>query len=409
MSGVVVGRVRFAVLSAAVLVEAAGAGALYPLLARIQAAHHLPTAGLGLMAGASFFAALVSQVGLARFLDGPRAQAVLLVGLAMGAGAQVWFGLATDLWALCAARAIAGVSYGVVMPAALRASTVGIVPGRRGGRIGRLASVQMVGIVVGPLVGAGVFELAGLRAPFLVLGGAEALVLVALALLEADDGAAVPDGTVDAGAEVDVDTPLPRPTSRPVLAVLLVAVGLQLPNGLYDALWSRLLTDRGAPTLLIGLSLTCFAIPYVALAPLGGRLAGRRPLVWSGAALVVAACFTASYGYVGSPILITVLGVFEACAQSVAVPGGYAATAAAFPDRWAATGQGWSAAAGTAAAGTAALVGGAAYAALGPGLVFAGGAVASAGAAAAGVLVGGRHLHRHPATSTEPVGGQDRG
>jgi predicted MFS family arabinose efflux permease len=85
----------------------------------------------------------------------------------------------------------------------------------------------------------------------------------------------------------------------------------------------------------------------------------------------------ASYGFVPSPVVITVLGVIEACAQSVAVPGGYAAVAAVFPDQWSATGQGWFSGAGTAAAGTAAVLGAPAYAAFGAGAVFASGAAIS--------------------------------
>jgi hypothetical protein len=86
----------------------------------------------------------------------------------------------------------------------------------------------------------------------------------------------------------------------------------------------------------------------------------------------------ATYGYLTSPILITVLGVFESCAQAVAIPGGYAAVATVFPDDWAATGQGWYSAAGTAAAGVSSVAGAPAYAAVGSGPVFAGGALLSA-------------------------------
>ncbi|MBO0732471.1 MAG: hypothetical protein J2P57_24630, partial [Acidimicrobiaceae bacterium] len=183
-----------------------------------------------------------------------------------------------------------------------------------------------------------------------------------------------------------------RPPWRPVIALLLLACASQLPNGFYDALWSRLLTDRGATPLLIGLSLTLFGLPFIALAPIGGRLAGRRaPLVAAGVGVAVSAVFMASYGWVASPILITVLGMFEACAQSVAVPGGYAAVAEVFPDDWAATGQGWFSGAGTAAAGASALASAAAYSAVGSGLVFTGGAVLSVLCVAGSLLAyGGR-------------------
>ena len=382
----------FVLLCLAVALEAVGVGMLFPLLAKVQAAHHLPTSALGLMSGANFFAAVGTQIGAGRLLDGRRAHAVLLAGLAVGVVALAWFGEAASLWSLVAARALGGVSYGIVMPAALRAGTVGVPAEQRGGRLGRLSSAQMAGIVAGPLAGTGLYAAGGLSAPFLTLSAATLVVLAALALVPSSSASAAPAEPPLATAGSPALLPgRPRLASRDVLALLVLAVAAQVPTGLYDALWSRLLTDRGAGTLLIGLSLTLFGIPFVALAPLGGRLAGRRaPLRWAAAALVVASCFMASYGYVPSPVVITVLGAFEACAQSVAVPGGYAAVAATFPDQWSATGQGWFSAAGTSAAGVAAVVGAPAYAALGPGPVFAAGAAISVGCVALSVALGRR-------------------
>ncbi|HET9691675.1 MAG TPA: MFS transporter [Acidimicrobiales bacterium] len=371
----------FPLLMTAVLVQAAGIGVIFPLLATIQAAHHLPTYGLGLMSGAAFFTSLAAQLLLARHLDGPRARAVLLAGLAAGALSQVWFGVAGDLWSLVAARALGGVGFGVVMPAALRAGTVGADAQARGARLGRLASMQMVGITVGPLLGSSLATVGGLRAPFLSVAVAEAAVFVALLPVPVAGGAPDHDGVAVALR--------PSVRSRPVLGVMLVTVGLQLPYGVYDALWSRLLTDRGASTLLIGLSLTSFGLPYALLAPLGGRLAAEHPLRWAAGGLVVGSCFMASYGLVRSPVVITVLGCFEAVAQAVAVPAGYAATAAVFPDRWAATGQGLTSGAGTAAGGVAAVAAAPFYGAAGPAAVFAGGAAASIAAMLGGVALAG--------------------
>lgn len=374
----------FVLLAAAVFVEAVGIGVLFPLLARIQAAHHLPTYSLGLMSSASFFASLLGQLGMARFLDGRRARRVLLTALGLACVAPLWFALAGQMWSLTAARAVGGVAYGVVMPAALRAGTAGVAAEDRGARLGLLSSAQMAGIVLGPLAGVGLYALGGLSLPFEAVAAAQALILVALVL---SPGA----GSVPAPEIPDVSRsappgPRPRLGTPAVTAVLLIAVASQLPNGFYDALWSRLLTDRGASTILIGLSLALFGIPFVILAPVGGRLANRRaPLPWAAGGLVVAAGFMASYGMLKVPVMIVVLGIFESCAQAIVVPGCYAATAMVFPDHFAATGQGWVSGAGTAAAGLAAVVAAPAYAAFGPTPVFAGGATASALCALASV------------------------
>jgi MFS family permease len=245
----------------------------------------------------------------------------------------------------------------------------------------------MGGIVLGPLAGIGLAGLGGLGMPFLVLACCLALVLVGLVVTTA----------TAAGYErsADGDPPLAParrpalPSRRPVVALLLLSAAAQLPTGLYDALWSRLLTDRGASSFLIGLSLTLFGLPIVVLAPFGGRLAGRHgPLRVAGAALVIAAGFMASYGFVTVPMAILALGVIEACFQAVAIPGAFAAVAEVFPDDWAATGQGWFSGAGTATAGTAAVLGAPAYGAHGPGVVFGGGALCSIALVGAAVFVG---------------------
>ena len=149
------------------------------------------------------------------------------------------------------------------------------------------------------------------------------------------------------------------------------------------------MTDRGAGALLIGLSLSLYGAPFIVLAPLGGRLAERRgPLLAAGLSLIAADAFMSSYGFVPSPVVIVLLGVGEACVQSVAIPAGYAFVAQAFPPERSATGQGWFGSAGTAAAGLAALVGAPLYALAGPGSVFAGGAALSATLAAVSLGVG---------------------
>jgi MFS family permease len=428
-------RLTFALLCTTLALEAVGAGMLYPLLARIQAARHLQTYGLGLMAGAYFFAALIAQIGGGRLLDGRRARPVLLGGLALGSASLVWFALAPNLLQLVGARAVGGLCFGIIGPAALRAGTVGIPSELRGARLGKLSSAQMSGIVLGPLAGSVLASIGGLSFPFYVLAVALGLTLLALVLVPqpqpadaraAEDGRAVADRANEAadnhrlaptpatihGAATTGAATTPtaraigrslRPATRAVVALLFLAVGAQLANGLYDALWSRLLTDRGAGSLLIGLSLSLYGIPFIILAPIGGRLASRRgPLMVGGIGLLVASVFLASYGFVTVPAVILVLGVMEAFAQALAVPGGYAAVANVFPDDRAATGQGWFGAAGTAAAGTAALVGAPVYAALGAGAVFAGGAVISAICVVVAMIVGRGRMgdpRREPAAS----------
>jgi MFS family permease len=408
----------FVLLCGAVFFDACGIGALFPPLARIQAIHHLHVYALGLMSGANFFAALAAQLVVGRLLDGERARRVLLVGVMLGSLSVLWFAHGQNLGQLVASRALQGLSYGIIGPASLREAAVGATGERRGGRLGILSSAMMAGIVIGPLVGSVLADVGGVALPFEVIAGLLAAVFVAILFNRPARVEAAPSGVrlslagaatdgpgaaatgpgspaIGPGAAAMDGFPVDRSLAagrggaagggrqsagawRAVVALLLLGAASQLPNGLYDALWSRLLTDRGASGLFIGVSLSLFGLPFVALAPLGGRIAERRgPLLAASIALIIADGFMASYGFVPSPVVIAVLGVAEACAQSVAVPGAFAAVARVFSDDRAATGQGWFSAAGTAAAGFAAVLGAPAYGAFGSGAVFAGGAVLS--------------------------------
>ncbi len=377
--------VRFLVLAAAVCLEAVGVGVLFPLLASIQQKDHLATYGLGLMSGASFFAGLVAQLGVGPFLDGSRARRVLLGGLALGAISQVWFASVTSLWLLVGARAGGGVAFGIILPAALRQAGYGREGPERGRRLGAISASMMAGITVGPLLGSLLFRAGGIRMPFLTVGALLGVVFVAAAVvIPADEVREEASRTGGSARGVSLRTSL-----YVLVSVVSLGAASQLPNGLYDALWSRLMTDRGAGALLIGLSLTLYGAPFIVLAPIGGRLAERRgPLLAGAVGLMMADLFMASYGFVPSPVVITLLGVGEACVQSVAVPAGYAFVASAFPEERAATGQGLFGGAGTAAAGLSAVLGASLYAPLGAGVVFAGGAAVSVALAALALGVG---------------------
>lgn len=377
--------VRFMVLAAAVCLEAVGVGVLFPLLASIQREDHLATYGLGLMSGASFFAGLVAQLGVGPFLDGSRARRALLCGLALGALSQAWFASVTSLWSLVGARACGGVAFGIILPAALRQAGYGREGPARGRRLGAISASMMAGITVGPLLGSVIYSIGGIRLPFMAVAVLLGVVFVlAVVVIPASQGADdVAESLESTGRRWQ------RTSLYGLVSVVCLGAASQLPNGLYDALWSRLMTDRGAGALLIGLSLTLYGAPFIVLAPIGGRLAEKRgPLLAGGVGLIVADMFMASYGFVPSPVVITLLGVGEACVQSVAVPAGYAFVARVFPQERAATGQGLFGGAGTAAAGLSAVLGASLYPIVGPGAVFAGGATASAALAGVALSIG---------------------
>ncbi|MFN8104499.1 MAG: MFS transporter [Acidimicrobiia bacterium] len=353
-----------------------GYGVLFALLAQLQDAHGLPTAGLGLISGATFLTSLAAQLGLARYADRGHTKALLYGGLGAATLALVWIGTASTLWEFVLARSIEGFAIGCFVPAA-RAWLVSVDPDRMGRNLGYLGAFDVAGVTLGPLLGAVVAANFGLRAPFYVLA---ALTLVAFVAVMAGRPAT---GRRD-GSHHDTHGGIRTLVRiKPVLAGVVLTVALEFPVGIYDSLWSRLLTDLGASTAFIGVGLALFGLPYMLLTPIGGRLCDRfgalRISTW---AFVLIVPTTLAYGLFKRPGLITAMAVLEAVGGAFAFPGTQAAVAQDSPPHLLATGQGLALAAGIGAAGAAAFVAPLVYEHAGSGWLF------GAAAALMAVLVG---------------------
>lgn len=342
-----------------------GYGVLFALLAELQDAHGLPTAGLGVISGATFLTSLVAQLTLARYADRGYTRVLLYVGLLAAALSLVWIGSATTLWEFVLARAVEGLAIGCFVPAA-RAWLVGADPARSGRNLGFLTAFDVAGVTLGPLLGALVASRFGLRAPFFVLA---AITLVALAVVAAGRPDTPARTDSHHGTKGGIRT-LVR--IRPVLAAVILTVALEFPIGVYDSLWARLFTDLGASATFIGVGLALFGLPLMVLAPFGGRAAdryGALPVAMWSFVLIVPA--TLAYGTLGRPGLITAVACVEAVGTAFAFPGTQAAVAHDSPPHLLATGQGLALAAGIGAAGVAAFVAPLLYESVGRGWLFA--------------------------------------
>jgi predicted MFS family arabinose efflux permease len=210
----------------------------------------------------------------------------------------------------------------------------------------------------------------GLHAPFLVLG--LALLLTSPAVARIDEP---PMGEEQPKRALRVLVRI-----RGVRAGLALAAALYLSIGVFETIWARYLTDLGASTTVIAVTLALFALPLVALSPFGGRLADRKGPVRSGVvALALSVPLIAGYGVVGSVAAACALALVHCICDAVTTPSGQAAVAKAAPPSLTAAGQGLYAAAAATAAGLAAI--GAAP------LYQAGGANVMFGTAAGGVAL----------------------
>jgi MFS family permease len=337
-----------------------GFGAIFTLLGELRDQFGFSDIGVGLIASVGLFASLVAQLALARYADRGHSVRMIRLGLVLSVVSMAAMSVVDTLVLFVAARATLGIAAGLVMPAARRI-VIASDPRDVGVNLGRLASADIAGFAVGPALSAVLFELGGLRAPFVALG----LVMAVCVPL-------VTRGAVDPG-RVDVTH---RPVrellrSRAILAVMLVATGFYLMIGTFDAVWAVLLTDHGAATWVIGVTITIFALPMVVVAPFGGGLAQRRGAVRVATiGLVLAVPCVVAYGVLGSVLALSLVACLQSLFDAVTFPATQVGVAVASPPEQLAAAQGLLGAVELTSAGTMALIAGALYDVSGAGATF---------------------------------------
>jgi len=336
---------------------------VFTLLAELQDRAGFSAWGLGVVAFAYFAASLFAQLGLARFADRGQARTLLIVGSVLGIVALVWFAFASSLVALILARIVGGLGYGCWEPAAKAV----VLAGRQeaaGRRLGIMTAASTGGIVVGPVIGALLFEATdSLVAPFLLF----AVLLVPVLAISAW----VPIGQAPRAMTGAAPRPIELLRRRSVQRAALIAIALLMPVGAYEVVWARLLTDLGASTGLIGLSLAIYGLPFLVLAPFGGWLGdrlGAERVSGIGALAVSGVIFLV--GLQQHVWLLLVVGGLEAVVNAIAIPNAYASMAKACRGDEQATGQGLVGGVGLASAGLLTLLAGGLYGVGGHLLVF---------------------------------------
>lgn len=353
---------RLVILSIGNVVMLSGVTVIFPLLARLQDEHGLTTAQLGLMSGASFLAGLIVQLGLARYVDRGHARSMLIAAVVLVSFSLAWLAVATELWHFVAARFVEGTGYGLFAPAARSVVARGD-PTRVGTNLGRLSAAELAGVVIGPLLGAGLGQLGGTSFPFACVAVATLVLvplLVRLPLPDFTPATAVAAGATDpldpggGTASTSVRSLWRRPAVR---RAAIVYLALYLPTGVYDVLWARYLTDLGAGEVFIGVSFAIYGIPYVAVAPFGGKLVdriGAVPVTFG--ALVATLPFIVAYGLASIPLVVASFAMGEAAANAVSIPAAQAAMVDACHADEVGAGQGLAGAMGIGGAGLASLI-----------------------------------------------------
>jgi MFS family permease len=232
------------------------------------------------------------------------------------------FADAGPLWLLAVLRMLQGVTAGAYVPALRAALTDLSAPGERGQRFAQLQACEMVGLLLGPALG-GAAALWRYSAAFGVAGAAVLVGLLPTLRVPETRGAA----STQPGA------PLRWWRMRGILVPALGMLAVGTVFSMYDVVWPQYLRARGNNAFVIGLSISLFAVPIIALARPGGRLsdrADRRRLV--AAAMVATAACCATYPALRSLAAILTLGTAEAVAYVFLEPTLYAVIGDSSPE-----------------------------------------------------------------------------
>lgn len=323
-------RIDRAILLLAVASAMIGMGMITALLAELQAEYGFADWGLGLITGSSFIAAFFAYMWLSRYSDRGHARAMFILGGLVAAAGLVWVAVAGSLWEFVIARGMLGLGEGMFIPAARRIA-LDWNPAEPGRELGTIHAAAVAGFVLGPLAGALLAEPLGLSVPFLIPAAA---IVLALPLVARITPAPIPRSPAP-GSFLAV---LRRPM---VLSGILLGASEFAAIGAIDTVWARLLTDRGASTTFIGVSLTVMVLPLALLAPAGGRLSDRRDprvvgLVGSMAILPVFSL----YGWLVAPVAIAVAGAVHSVLMAAVNPSAATAVARGSPPEFIARGQG---------------------------------------------------------------------
>lgn len=289
------------------LVMFTGIAAIFPIAPLYVRRHGGSSIDIALFIAAPLLANTLVQVPAGRLTDRIGRRPMLLGSRALyGVVAFALFADVGPLWVLALLRTLQGASSGAYVPA-LRAALVDLSgPEKRAERFSQLQACEMVGLLVGPFIG-GAVALWRDSAVFGLAGLATFLGLLAMRRIPETRSSRVGP----AGA-----APRLRWWRTPGIVVPCLGVAaLGTVFSMYDVVWPLYLAARGYSSLVIGLTISLFAVPILILARPGGRLAARsnrrRLMV---ASFTVSAACAALYPTLRSLAPIIVLGTVEACA-----------------------------------------------------------------------------------------------
>jgi MFS transporter, DHA1 family, multidrug resistance protein len=294
------------------LIMFTGVAAMFPIAPLYVRRHGGSSLDIALFIAGPLIANTLVQVPAGRLTDRWGRRPMLLGSrAAFGVLAFALFADAGPLWLLASLRTLQGVASGAYVPA-LRAALVDLSgPERRAERFAQLQACEMVGLLVGPFLGG----LVALWRDSAVFGLSGAAVFVGLLAMRR-----IPE-THGRGESRRLPTRLSWWRNPGIAVPCLAVAALGTVFSMYDVVWPLYLSARGYSSLVIGITISLFAVPILLLARPGGRLADRSNRRWLMAASFAASGACASlYPALRSLAPIIALGTIEACAVVLIEP-----------------------------------------------------------------------------------------
>lgn len=285
-----------------------GASAVLPMLPLFLRDRGISSGWIGAVIASYFLAGVLTQYVAGHVTDHIGHRPVLITGLSVYAIASAGFLLSVGAGGYALLRGLQGLGAGALMVAGLSLVAVIVPAGRRGRAFSQVFAAQLAGIAIGPTIGsiAGKAHIRGLFI-FTCVAAVTAMVPVIMGTTKSSPG-----------TREQVDQLV---ISKRLVGAVLVGVCGGLLAGCYEACWSLLMTSRGAAVWQIGLSWTLFAVPFVVLSPIAGRLIDRFDRrILALVSVVAGAGFAATYPFIASPDVLIGLGSVESISVAIAFP-----------------------------------------------------------------------------------------
>ena len=263
---------------------------------------------VGIVVASFFGAGVLTQYFFGYLADRFGRQRILVTCLVVFGVASFSYLLPLHAGWFALTRALQGASAGAVEVTALSAVASRFDENQRGRAFSRIFAAQLLGVVLGPMLGAAATPDTLGRA-FAVSG------LLSL-------GAAYVAARTDMGMSRHSDEPLPPVVwSRGLVGAMFAAATGGLLIGVYDTCWSLLMHHQGATAFQIRLSWTLFGLPFLLLTRVGGWLAdhgNRRVIALIG--MLNGATFLAIYPHLHNVGWVLALGSMESIGAAMTGP-----------------------------------------------------------------------------------------